>query len=206
MMRNNYITIAGNIGAGKTSLVEFLCRRYQVKPFFEPNDTNPYLEDFYKDMHRWAFHSQVYFLTHKFRLHQRLSVASGTVIQDRSIYEDAEIFARNLYNERKISKQDYTTYCELYANIIQIIRPPDLLIYLKCDLRTIKKRIASRGRPMEKDIPDAYLRKLNRLYNGWVDRYDLSPKLTIVTDKLDYQTDLCDQIYLLKRIEKHILL
>ncbi len=197
-----YIAVAGNVGAGKTSLVEFLCRRYGLKPFYEPNDTNPYLKDFYADMRRWAFHSQVYFLTHKFRLHRELERFPETVIQDRTIYEDAEIFARNLYNSRLMSRRDWQTYQELYQTIRRDLTPPDIMIFLRCSVRTMKKRIRQRGRGMEQQIPTAYLQKLDRLYRRWFSSYDLSPTVEVDSDRLDYVTDLVHRIDLLKAVEK----
>lgn len=197
-----YIAVAGNVGAGKTSLVEFLCRRYGLKPFYEPNDTNPYLKDFYADMRRWAFHSQIYFLTHKFRLHRELERFPETVIQDRTIYEDAEIFARNLYNGRMISRRDWKTYQELYQTIRRDLTPPDIMIFLRCSVRTMKKRIRQRGRGMEQQIPTSYLQKLDRLYRRWFASYDLSPTVEVDSDRLDYVTDLVHRIDLLRAIEK----
>ncbi len=197
-----YIAVAGNIGAGKTSLVEFICKRYNIKPFYEPNDTNPYLKDFYKDMRRWAFHSQIYFLTHKFRLHRELEQFPGTVIQDRSIFEDAEIFAMNLRRGRFINKRDWQTYRELYETIIKDLTPPDIMIFLRCSVRSVRQRIRKRGRAMEQNIPTNYLRKLDRLYSDWFTRWDLSPVIEIQSDRLDYATDLVHQLDLLKKIEK----
>lgn len=202
--RKRFIAVAGNIGAGKTELVGFLCRRYQLKPFFEPNDTNPYLADFYRDMKGFAFRSQIYFLTHKFRLHRALEREPGTVVQDRTIYEDAEIFARNLHRQRFIDKRDWNTYCELYEIISASLAPPDLMVYLKASVRTLKKRIHIRGREMEQDIPTNYLQRLNVLYDEWFSRYKLSPVLTLSTDNLDYLTDLVDQLDLLKQIERYL--
>lgn len=199
-----YIAIAGNIGAGKTSLVEFLCKRYELKPFYEPNDSNPYLEDFYKNMKRWAFHSQVYFLTHKFRLHRELERYPGTVIQDRTIYEDAEIFAKNLFRSRRITPRDYKTYTELYETIRRDLTPPDVMIFLRCSVRTMRKRIEERGRGMEQAIPTSYLKKLDRLYSEWIAGYNLSPLIEIESDKIDYVTDLVHRLNLLKKIEKYI--
>jgi deoxyadenosine/deoxycytidine kinase len=196
--------VAGNIGAGKTSLVEFICKRYKVKPFFEPNDTNPYLEDFYRDMRKYAFHSQIYFLTHKFRLHRELERFPGTVIQDRTIYEDAEIFAKNLNRSRYIGKRDYATYRELYETIRRDLTPPDVMIFLRCSVRTMRKRIRARGRSMEKQIPSSYLRKLGQLYQEWFDNYDLSPVIEIESDRIDYLTDLIHRLDLLKNIEKYL--
>jgi deoxyadenosine/deoxycytidine kinase len=202
--RRRYIAVAGNIGAGKSTLVDFLCRTYDVEPFFEPNEDNPYLKDFYKDMKTWAFHSQLFFLSHKFRIHQELDCTPGTVVQDRTIYEDAEIFATALNRRRQIKKRDWQTYSELYQTIVRSLRPPDLMIYLRAPVSTVKKRIALRGRPMEKNIPDSYLRLLNTLYEEWFDRYDLSDTIVLDTHKLDYMTDLVDRIDVMKRIEKHL--
>lgn len=203
-MPTRFIAIAGNIGAGKTELTEFLCRRYGLKPFYEPNDQNPYLADFYSDMRTWAYRSQLFFLTHKFRLHLALQGEPGAVIQDRTIYEDAEIFARNLFRQRLIEKRDFDTYWELYQSIKRALRPPDLMIQLRCPVRTLRQRIRSRGRSFEQDIPAEYLRRLNRLYEDWFASYDLSPVLVLETDKLDYLTDLVDRVDLFERIERHL--
>ena len=199
-----YIAIAGNIGAGKSTLVDFLCRTYQIEPFFEPNEENPYLADFYKDMRRWAFHSQMHFLTHKFRIHLDLDKSPGAVVQDRTIFEDAEIFATALHQSRRISKRDWQTYQELYSTICECIRPPDLMIYLRSSLRTLKKRIKLRGREMEQNIPSTYLRRLQDLYEDWIARYTMSEVLILDTDKLDYMTDLVDRIDVMERIESYL--
>ncbi len=195
------IAIAGNMGAGKSTLVEFLAQHYDVQPFYEPNDENPYLSDFYKDMRRWAFHSQVYFLSNKFRLHQELDRQSGVVALDRTIFEDAEIFATALHQMRKISKRDWETYQDLYSAILDAIRPPDLMIYLRCSMRTLRQRIRLRGRAMEKDVPLAYLKRLERLYENWIDSYTLSDVLVLETDRLDYIHDMVHRIDVMQRIE-----
>lgn len=201
-----YIAIAGNIGCGKSTLVDFICRTYQVEPFFEPNASNPYLVDFYADMKQWAFHSQIYFLTHKFRIHQELERQRGqrTVVQDRTIYEDAEIFATYLHQRHCINARDWTTYGELYQTILEALKPPDLMIYLRASVRTIRKRIRLRGRPEEQAIPVGYLRSLNELYEQWFARYDRSPTVVLNTDKLDYLSDLVHRIDVRKTIEKHL--
>jgi deoxyadenosine/deoxycytidine kinase len=204
MATQKFIAIAGNIGAGKTELTEFLFRRYGLKPFYEPNDQNPYLEDFYADMKTWAYRSQLFFLTHKFRLHLSLQGEPGAVVQDRTIYEDAEIFARNLYRQRLIERRDFETYWELYQSIGRALRPPDLMIQLRCPVRTLRQRIRARGRSFEQDIPAAYLRRLNVLYEDWYARYELSPVLRLEIDKLDYLTDLVDRVDLLDRIEHYL--
>ncbi len=203
-MSLKFIAIAGNIGAGKTELTSFLCKKYGVKPFYEPNDENPYLADFYRDMKAWAFKSQLFFLTHKFRLHRELERETGTAIQDRTIYEDAEIFARNLHKQRAIDTRDWKTYQELYSTIAASLRPPDLMIYLRCPVKTLKARIRLRGRKMERDIPTAYLTRLNALYEDWFTRYSMSPVLVLPTDTLDYLTNLVDQVDLFRQIEKHL--
>ncbi|MDX1481835.1 MAG: deoxynucleoside kinase [Woeseiaceae bacterium] len=195
------IAVAGNMGAGKSTMVEFLSRTYGIAPFYEPNEDNPYLPDFYADMKRWAFHSQLYFLSHKFRLHQELDRAPGVVVLDRTIFEDAEIFATALYEMRKIDRRDWATYRAFYATILDAIRPPDLLIYLRCSMRTLRKRIRLRGRDMEQDVPARYLKRLDRLYERWIGAYDLSDVLVIETDKLDYVNDLVHRLDVMERIE-----
>ena len=195
------IAIAGNMGAGKSTLVEFLHTTYGVQPFYEPNDENPYLKDFYGDMKRWAFQSQLYFLSNKFRLHQELDRQSGVVALDRTIFEDAEIFAMALYQMRKINKRDWQTYQGLYSAILDAIQPPDLMIYLRCSMRTLRKRIRLRGRAMERDIPLSYLKRLERLYDAWIDSYTMSDVLVLETDNLDYIHDLVHQLDVMQRIE-----
>jgi len=199
-----FIAIAGNIGAGKTELTRFLCRRYDIKPFYEPNEQNPYLADFYRDMKTWAYKSQVFFLAHKFRLQLELQDEAGTVVQDRTIYEDAEIFALNLHRQRYIDRRDFKSYWQLYRSISKALRPPDLMIQLSCPVRTLRRRIRLRGRAMEKEIPVQYLSRLNRLYEDWFKRYDLSPVLKLPTDRLDWLTDLVDRVDLFRRIERYL--
>ena len=195
------IAIAGNIGAGKSSLVEFLTRTYGIKPFYEPNEENPYLSDFYQDMNGWAFHSQLYFLSSKFRMHQQLERSSGVVVLDRTIYEDAEIFATALHKMRKFTGRDWDTYWNFYQTILDAIRPPDLMIYLRCSMRTLRKRIRLRGRDMEKDIPLTYLKRLEYLYEGWLCNYPYGEVLVLETDKLDYINDMVDCLDVMERVE-----
>ena len=195
------IAIAGNMGAGKSTLVEFLHGTYGVQPFYEPNDENPYLKDFYRDMKRWAFQSQLYFLSNKFRLHQELDRQPGVVALDRTIFEDAEIFATALYQMRKISKRDWQTYQGFYSAILDAIQPPDLLIYLRCSMRTLRKRIRLRGRAMERDVPLSYLKRLERLYDAWIGSYAMSDVLVLETDNLDYIHDLVHKLDVMQRIE-----
>ncbi|MDX2411745.1 MAG: deoxynucleoside kinase [Woeseiaceae bacterium] len=195
------IAIAGNMGSGKSTLVEFLSRTYGVQPFYEPNDENPYLADFYKDMKGWAFQSQLYFLSNKFRLHQELDRQPGVVALDRTIFEDAEIFATALFQMRKISKRDWQTYQSFYGAILDAIQPPDLMIYLRCSMRTLRQRIRLRGRKMEQDVPLPYLKRLDRLYEDWIGSYAMSDVLVLETDQLDYIHDLVHRLDVMQRIE-----
>jgi deoxyadenosine/deoxycytidine kinase len=146
----------------------------------------------------------MYFLAHKFRLHQELTDHPGTVVQDRTIYEDAEIFAENLHRSRKMSKKEYQTYRDMYSAIVRTLRPPDLMIYLRAEVRTVRKRIRLRGRPEEQEIPLRYIRRLHTLYEEWFERYDRSPTLVIQIDKLDYIQDMVDRIEVIKTIEKYL--
>ncbi len=196
------LAVSGNIGTGKSTLTAFLTKHFSIVPLFEPNDENPYLADFYADMRRWAFHSQVFFLIRKFHLHQDMARAPGPVILDRTIYEDAEVFAANLARMGILSDREYRTYWSLYETLVDLLRPPDLLIYLRCSLGAIRRRIALRGRPEEQGVSDDYLKRLNRLYDRWFSRYDRSPTLVLRTDRIDYVSDLVDQVDLIKTIER----
>ncbi len=189
------------MGSGKSTLVDFLARTYDVSPFYEPNEENPYLPDFYKDMKRWAFRSQLYFLSNKFRLHQELDRTPGVVALDRTIFEDAEIFATALHQMRKIDKRDWQTYWGFYQAILDAIKPPDLMIYLRCSMRTLRQRIKLRGRAMEQDVPPAYLKRLDGLYEEWIRSYRMSEVLVLETDKLDYIHDLIHRLDVMERIE-----
>ncbi len=199
-----FIAIAGNIGAGKTELTEFLCARYGLRAFYEPHAGNPYLADFYRDMKTWSFRSQMFFLIEKFRLQRELEREDRPVVQDRTLYEDAEIFARNLYRQRLMTRRDFETYWTLYTTIAATLRPPDLMIQLTCPVATLMRRIRARGRGMEQDIPVSYIRRLNRLYQDWFERYDASPVLRLDTGRLDWLTDLVDRVDLFHRIEAHL--
>jgi deoxyadenosine/deoxycytidine kinase len=181
--------------------VDFLARTYDIQPFYEPNDENPYLPSFYQDMERWAFHSQVYFLSNKFRLHQQVDRSNGVVALDRTIFEDAEIFATALHEMGNIDGRDWQTYWGFYQTILESIKPPDLMIYLRCSMRTIRKRIKLRGRQMEQDMPLSYLKRLDRLYEAWTSSYQMSELLILDTDRLDYASDLVSQLDVMERIE-----
>jgi len=182
-------------------MVDFLCQTYGFVPFMEPNRLNPYLDDFYADMGQWAFHSQISFLSHKFRLHMELMAEPSTVVQDRTIYEDAEIFARYLHERGLMADRDWATYCHLYEAMQQALAPPDLLLVLRCSVRGLRRRIKQRGRPNERAIPLKYLKELNTLYEGWFGRWDLSPVLEINTERLDYISDLVHRLEVQRALE-----
>ena len=181
-----FVAIAGNIGVGKSTLLDLLCRRLDWEPFYEPVTENPYLADFYKDMTAWAFHSQVFFLSHRLRAHHLIASHPTSVIQDRSVYEDAEIFAQNLFLQGHIHPRDYATYRELYETVMEFLPPPDLVIYLRASVSTLSNRILRRGRDYERSITPEYLASLNDLYEKWISSFTLCPVLSVPADDLDY--------------------
>ena len=183
---DKFIVIAGNIGTGKSSLVGLLSAQLGFEPFYEPVNDNPYLADFYQDMPAWAFHSQIYFLTRRLRIHNQLLAVQGSVIQDRSVYEDAEVFAHNLFLQGAIRQRDYDTYQDLYKVLVDFLPPPDLVVYLKASVETLQKRIALRGRDYERTISSEYLSQLNNLYESWTGSFTLCPLLTVPCDNLDF--------------------
>ena len=181
-----YIVVAGNIGVGKSTLVHLLCQRLGWDPFYEPVTENPYLADFYQDMNAWSFQSQVFFLSHRLKTLHNIIKHPGSVIQDRSIYEDAEIFALNLYDQGHLSQRDHETYHSLYESVNDFLPPPDLVIYLRASVSTLIHRIMLRNRDYEQSISPEYLHKLNELYRQWIERFTLCPVLTVPADDLDY--------------------
>lgn len=196
-MEKYFITIAGNIGVGKSTLVRLLSQRLSWDPVYEAVEENPYLADFYQDMPQWSFQSQVFFLSRRLRQHHSLLELNRSVIQDRSVYEDAEIFARNLYDQGNMSERDWNCYFDLYRTLATMLRPPDLVIYLRASVPTLRRRIHQRGRDYEQDIDEAYLERLNKLYNRWSAAFRLSPVLTVDTNNLDYvqHDEHLDQIW-----------
>ena len=178
-----HIAVAGNIGAGKTTLTEMLSKHYRWIPQFEDVDHNPYLYDFYEDMPRWSFNLQIFFLNS--RLTQLLEITRGTetVIQDRTIYEDAHIFAPNLHEMGLMSKRDFENYFDFFQTLKQLIQPPDLLIYLQASVPTLVGQIQKRGREYEENIRLDYLKRLNEFYNKWIDQYKEGQLLVINVDK-----------------------
>lgn len=192
------------MGVGKSTLVQFLTAQFSGEPHYEPVDTNPYLNRFFKDMRKWAFHSQVYFLTHKFRIHQEVQRKSGLVVVDRTIYEDAEIFAKGLYREGRMDDDDFHLYWDLYQSMCQSLRPPDLLIYLTCSHKTLVERIRRRARSAESDVPEAYLKRLQEDYDEWVKRVDFCEVITLKTDNLDYLSDMVHRESVIKILAKYL--
>ncbi|GAB5520976.1 MAG: deoxynucleoside kinase [Rhodothermales bacterium] len=199
-----YVAIAGNIGAGKSSLTKVLSDYFKWEAFYERVDDNPYLSDFYDDMRRWSFNLQVFFLSSRFNHQRSIEEVPHSVVQDRSIYEDAEIFARNLYEMALMSQRDFENYTDLFSTMTSYLRPPDLLVYLRATVPTLVRHIQSRGREYESSIRIEYLERLNRLYEDWVDRYDLGPKLIIDVDELDFVNEDAHRREMISRIESRL--
>jgi len=184
--RKAFIAVAGNIGSGKSSLTRLLSRELGWKPIFESVEDNPYLSDFYADMKRWSFNLQVYFLSNRFRSHKAITEGPESVILDRVIYEDAEIFARNLFEIGNMEERDYNNYVALYHVMTEYLRPPDLLIYLRANVDTLVRQIALRGRDFEQSMKREYLEQLNGHYENWIENYRLGRLLVIESDALDF--------------------
>lgn len=199
-----YVAIAGNIGAGKSSLTKVLSDYFKWQAFYERVDDNPYLSDFYGDMRRWSFNLQVFFLSSRFKHQRDIEEAPYSVVQDRSIYEDAEIFALNLYKMGLMTERDYENYTDLFAIMTSYLRPPHLLVYLRATVPTLVGHIQQRGREYESTIRIEYLQRLNGLYEDWIDRYDLGPKLIIDVDELDFVSKPEDQREIISRIDSRL--
>lgn len=198
-----YIALAGNIGAGKSSLTGLLSSHFNWEAYYESVDNNPYLADFYEDMRRWSFNLQIYFLSARFRSQKEMMGERLSFIQDRTIYEDVEIFAKNLYEMGLMSERDYNNYCELFKEMSDYLRPPDLLIYLRAKVPTLVNQIQQRGRDYENSIRIDYLERLNILYEDWVDRYP-HKKLIIETDNLDFVNNKEDLGKVINLIEQRL--
>lgn len=186
MINKRFVAIAGNVGVGKSTLTGLLSHRLEWMPFPEAVDENPYLADFYADMPRWSFHSQIFFLSRRLQHHRQLLDHPTSVVQDRSVYEDAEIFARNLHAQGAMDDRDYKSYRDLYEVLTSFLPPPDLVVYLKSSVDELLCRIQRRGRDYERDISRAYLEQLNTLYDQWIQRFDLCPVLTVPADRLNF--------------------
>lgn len=199
-----HIAVAGNIGAGKTTLTEMLAKHYGWTAYYEDVEHNPYLVDFYEDMPRWSFNLQMYFLNSRIGQQLKLREEKKSVIQDRTIYEDAKIFAPNLYEMGLMSGRDFENYQSLFHNLHQLVRPPDLLIYLKASVPKLVDQIQKRGREYEENIRLDYLKRLNEFYNKWIEKYTDGPLLIIDLDKLDFEENKEDFAEVVSQINTHV--
>ena len=199
-----HIAIVGNIGAGKTTLTELLAKNYGWDPLFEAVDNNPYLEDFYSDMKRWSFNLQIYFLNTRYRQIIDIQKGGHNIIQDRTIYEDAYIFAENLHDMGLMTTRDYQNYQAIFDNITEFIKPPDLLIYLRASVPTLVNNIQRRGREYETGIRLDYLSKLNEKYQKWINGYKLGKLLILDKDNLDFANKTEDLATIVQMIEREI--
>jgi len=202
--KRKYLAVAGNMGVGKSTMVQFLAAQFGGEAFYEPVDTNPFFAKFFKDMRTWSFHSQIYFLTHKYRIHQEVEKRHGLLVVDRTIYEDAEIFAKSLFRSRKMSKDEFNLYWDLYESMCKSLRPPDALIYLTCSMKTLKERISKRGRKAEREVPDAHLRRLHNSYERWIKSIDFCEVININTDNLDYTSDAVHRARVIEHLSKYL--
>lgn len=196
-----HIAVCGNIGSGKTTLTAKLARHYDWQALFEAVDENPYLRDFYQDMSRWAFHVQIYFLNTRFKQLHDIRSNPRTTIQDRTIYEDAHIFASNLHRSGFMTDRDYESYLDLFNSMIRFVKPPDLLIYLKADIPKLVQQIEKRGRDYEYSITLEYLRNLNEHYETWIGKYDQGKLLVIDVNNLDFVARVEDFAFVVNRID-----
>ena len=199
-----HIAIAGNIGSGKTTLTSLLANHYKWDPHYEDVDDNPYLNDFYDDMQRWSFNLQVYFLNSRFSQILTIRKSGKTVIQDRTIYEDAHIFAPNLHSMGLMSSRDFDNYFSLFKLMTSLIKPPDLLIYLRASVPTVVNQIQKRGRDYENSIRLDYLTRLNERYEAWVTSYDLGKLLIVDVNNLEFQDNPKDLSHVIDRIDAEI--
>lgn len=197
-----FVAVAGNIGSGKSSLTRLLSGERGWIPMFESVEDNPYLSDFYTDMRRWSFQLQVYFLSNRFRSHKSITEGERSVVLDRVIYEDAEIFARNLFEIGNMEERDYRNYVALYDVMTEYLHPPDLLIYLRANVDTLMRQIAQRGRDFEQSIKREYLEQLNRHYEAWIQRYTKGKLLVVESDNLDFVNNREDLDRVIRLVEK----
>ncbi|MGF7082924.1 deoxynucleoside kinase [Mucilaginibacter sp. UYCu711] len=199
-----HIAVVGNIGAGKTTLTELLAKNYGWDPLYEAVDNNPYLEDFYSDMKRWSFNLQIYFLNSRYRQIIDIQKSGRNIIQDRTIYEDAYIFAENLHDMGLMTSRDYDNYESIFNNITEYIKPPDLLVYLKASVPTLVNNIQRRGREYEIGIRIDYLSKLNEKYDKWINNYKLGKLLILDKDNLDFANNTEDLSNIIQLVEREI--
>lgn len=199
-----HLAVAGNIGSGKTTLTEKLAKHYGWKAEFEAVDDNPYLADFYEDMKRWSFHLQVYFLNSRFNQLKKIQETAGSFIQDRTIYEDAYIFAANLYKSKLLTERDYANYKNLFDSMISHVKAPDLLIYLKADIPKLVGQIEKRGRSYETTMRIDYLKNLNIHYEDWISGYQEGKLLIVDVNELDFVERASDFSFIVEKIEREI--
>ena len=204
MKESMHIAICGNIGSGKTTLAAMLAKHFGWKAEMESVEDNPYLEDFYEDMKRWSFHLQIYFLNSRFNQIKRIRESKTSTIQDRTIYEDAYIFAANLYKSQYLNERDYSSYLTLFESMIQHVQAPDLLIYLKADIPKLVSQIEKRGRSYENAIRLDYLKNLNQHYNEWIGSYNESKLLTIDMNDMDFVNKPDDFAAIVSKIDVEI--
>ena len=206
-MSRKYVVVAGNIGAGKSTLVNLLAEHLGFAAYFEPVLENPFLKDFYEDMRRWALQSQLFFLSPRARRatrHQRMTAGAHSAVQDRSVYADAEVYAKNLHLQGHIEEREWLVYWNLYQTLAEILPHPSLVIYIRASVPTLQRRIAHRGRDFESKIPDAYLEGLNLLYEEWISSFSLAPILTISGDSLDFVAESRDLQVILRTVTKRL--
>ena len=196
-----HIAIAGNIGSGKTTLAEKLAKHFGWQALYESVDNNPYLKDFYDDMPRWAFHLQIYFLNSRFNQVQQIRNSERTIVQDRTIYEDAYIFAANLHRSGHITERDYQSYLSIFNSMSGMVQAPDLLIYLKADIPKLVSQIAKRGREYEYKIQLDYLRNLNEHYEKWISGYKNGKLLVVDVNDMDFVESAEDFSYIVNKID-----
>jgi deoxyadenosine/deoxycytidine kinase len=199
-----HIAIAGNIGAGKTTLTELLTKHFGWEPHFEDVESNPYLNSFYEDMQRWSFNLQVYFLASRFRQIVNIHASGKNVIQDRTIYEDAYIFAPNLHSMNLMETRDFENYSALFELISSMIKPPDLLIYLRSTVPNLVKQIQRRGRVYEESIRLDYLKSLNERYETWIGKYKLGKLLIVNVDEINFADNPSDLGFVIEKIQAEI--
>ena len=199
-----HVAIAGNIGAGKTTLTKLLAKHYKWEPHFESVDENPYLDDFYNEMERWSFNLQVFFLNSRFRQILELRQSGKAIIQDRTIYEDAHIFAPNLHAMGLMPNRDYKNYSSLFELMENLVTPPDLLIYLRADISTLVGQIHKRGRDYESSISIDYLSRLNERYEAWASQYNKGNILVINVDNLNFLEKPEDLGYIIDKIDAQL--
>ena len=199
-----HIAVAGNIGSGKTTLANMLAKHYGWDVQLEDNDDNPYISDFYEDMQRWSFNLQVYFLNVRYKNIKKIRENNKPVIQDRTIYEDANIFAPNLHAMGLMSTRDFENYTSLFNSLNDMIKAPDLLIYLRGTIPTLVKQIQQRGRDYEDSIRLDYLKRLNERYEAWISTYKLGKFVILNIDELDFENDTNDANFVINKIEAEL--